>query len=95
MDRRTFVKAAISSPVAVSATSVNNILDRDISTNQGQSGIAIRFLGTGAADWNGKDERGEMRRLSSILIEKHIEQHQNTDNHQRDNADRGKKLKPD
>ena len=30
-----------------------------------------------------------------ILIKKHVEQHQNTDKHQRDNADRGKKLKPD
>ena len=35
-------------------------------------GIAVRFLGTGAADWNGKDERGEHRRLSSILIDGHI-----------------------
>lgn len=73
MDRRTFVKAAISSPLAVSAASVNNILlDKEVSEAQEQSGLNIRFLGTGVADWNGKDERGEMRRLSSILIEKHI-----------------------
>ena len=31
--------------------------------------IKIRFLGTGAADWNGKDERGELRRWSSILVD--------------------------
>ena len=30
-----------------------------------------------------------------ILIEKHVEQHKNTDKHQRDNADRSKKRKPD
>jgi len=30
--------------------------------------IKVRFLGTGAADWNGPDERGEHRRLSSVLI---------------------------
>lgn len=35
-------------------------------------GIAVRFLGTGAADWNGVDSRGEHRRLSSILMQGHI-----------------------
>ncbi len=35
-------------------------------------GIRVRFLGTGAADWNGRDERGELRRLSSILIDGHV-----------------------
>ena len=34
-----------------------------------QSGIKVRFLGTGAADWNGVDERGEHRRCSSILVD--------------------------
>lgn len=29
--------------------------------------LKVRFLGTGAADWNGRDERGELRRLSSAL----------------------------
>ena len=32
-------------------------------------GIKVRFLGTGAADWNGRDNRGELRRLSSILVD--------------------------
>ena len=32
----------------------------------------IRFLGTGAADWNGPDERGEYRRLTSLLVNEHI-----------------------
>ncbi len=29
----------------------------------------IRFLGTGAADWAGPDERGEYRRLTSTLLD--------------------------
>ena len=33
-------------------------------------GISVLFLGTGAADWNGKDSRGEHRRLSSILLDR-------------------------
>ena len=32
--------------------------------------ISVLFLGTGAADWNGKDSRGEHRRLSSILLDR-------------------------
>jgi len=31
--------------------------------------MKIRFLGTGAADWNGPDARGEHRRLTSTLID--------------------------
>ena len=31
--------------------------------------MVIRFLGTGAADWNGPDERGEYRRLTSTLFD--------------------------
>ncbi len=34
--------------------------------------LRVRFLGTGAADWNGVDERGEQRRLSSILLDNRI-----------------------
>lgn len=34
--------------------------------------LRIRFLGTGAADWNGPDERGEHRRLSSILVDNRV-----------------------
>ena len=35
-------------------------------------GLHVRFLGTGAADWKGRDERGELRRLSSILLDGHV-----------------------
>lgn len=31
--------------------------------------MKIQFLGTGAADWNGSDERGEFRRLTSTLLD--------------------------
>ena len=34
--------------------------------------LLVRFLGTGAADWNGVDERGELRRLSSVLLDNRI-----------------------
>ena len=30
--------------------------------------MKLHFLGTGAADWNGPDARGEYRRLTSTLI---------------------------
>ena len=30
--------------------------------------VSIRFLGTGAADWKGPDDRGEFRRRCSILV---------------------------
>ena len=35
-------------------------------------GLKVRFLGTGAADWDGRDERGELRRLSSVLVDDEI-----------------------
>ena len=31
--------------------------------------MLLHFLGTGAADWNGPDERGEYRRLTSTLMD--------------------------
>ena len=42
--------------------------DLDYKPSGGVPGpLKVRFLGTGAADWNGVDERGELRRLSSSL----------------------------
>lgn len=36
----------------------------------GDSGrLKIRFLGTGAADWNGRNKRGELRRWTSLLVD--------------------------
>ena len=37
-----------------------------------ESGLRVRFLGTGAADWKGPDDRGEHRRLSSVLLDNRI-----------------------
>lgn len=34
--------------------------------------LKVRFLGTGAADWEGRDERGEDRRNSSVLLENRV-----------------------
>ena len=34
--------------------------------------LAVMFLGTGAADWNGRDGRGELRRFSSALLDRRI-----------------------
>ena len=31
--------------------------------------MLLRFLGTGAADWNGPDENGEYRRFTSTLLD--------------------------
>lgn len=38
----------------------------------GKEDLLVRFLGTGAADWDGIDERGELRRFSGILIDNRI-----------------------
>lgn len=58
MNRREFI---------VGATSIGLVPEsfaKDI-----PAGLKIRFLGTGAADWEGKDERGEQRRWSSVLVD--------------------------
>ncbi|MBO7683856.1 MAG: MBL fold metallo-hydrolase [Kiritimatiellae bacterium] len=34
--------------------------------------LKVRFLGTGAADWRGRDKRGELRRLTSMLVDGRI-----------------------
>lgn len=71
MNRREFMKVAAASVLAATADGVNaKVFD----TPQGEAerGLAVRFLGTGAADWNGLDARGEHRRLSSLLLEREI-----------------------
>ena len=71
MKRRSFLKASIAVPLVT--ISPENVLGKEsndlMSDNEG---IIVRFLGTGAADWNGLDSRGELRRLSSILVDNHI-----------------------
>ena len=70
MNRKTFLKTTAASMLAVGAEGVHaNIFD---TANTSSMGLKVRFLGTGAADWNGRDERGELRRLSSILLDDKI-----------------------
>lgn len=84
MNRRDFMKVAAASVLAASTDGVNakvfghspaanaDTTKTNNTTSADDKGIAVRFLGTGAADWNGPDSRGEHRRLSSILIDRHI-----------------------
>ena len=70
MNRKTFLKTTAASMLAVGAEGVHaNIFDTATTT---PLGLKVRFLGTGAADWKGRDERGELRRLSSILLDDKI-----------------------
>ena len=67
MDRKSFLKLSAASIVAMHTEGVNaKIFD---TAAQNSDGLLVRFLGTGAADWNGIDSRGEHRRLSSILLD--------------------------
>lgn len=55
--------------------SVTGVSAAEYSSESGEAGkgdLLVRFLGTGAADWNGIDERGELRRLSSVLLDNRI-----------------------
>lgn len=77
MDRRDFLRL---SGAAVAAAGLGrgikaSALERtagNIDVPAEKDGLKVRFLGTGAADWNGRDERGELRRLTSVLIDGHI-----------------------
>lgn len=68
MRRRMFMKLAATSLLTVN----QNSLGKSQTNAKMEKGIGVRFLGTGAADWNGRDERGELRRLTSILVDRHI-----------------------
>jgi len=70
MDRRNFLKASSVSLMAMGADDVTaQIFNPSIEEDKQ---MRVRFLGTGAADWNGPDNRGEFRRLSSILVDQSI-----------------------
>ena len=87
MDRREFLNigtgAAIATGIAgvlpgcavaatVSSDKNNNTPLHLKDGEEDGSPLMMRFLGTGAADWNGRDERGELRRLSSVLLDSKI-----------------------
>ena len=71
MNRKTFLKTTAATLLA---TSVEGLQAKGFAaaTPPTAEGLQVRFLGTGAADWNGRDERGEHRRLSSILLDDKI-----------------------
>jgi len=73
MNRRNFIKmggaAVVASPFAGFEALASEKADTETTRELAVNGLKARFLGTGAADWNGVDERGEQRRLSSILLD--------------------------
>ena len=85
MNRRDFIKAgaaaaavgALTGPAVLKAAErkIGRKTGEEYSSETGEAGkgdLLVRFLGTGAADWDGVDERGERRRYSSILIDNRI-----------------------
>ena len=70
MDRRDFLKV---SSVSLMAMGADDVAAKMFEPSEEKAGeMVVRFLGTGAADWNGPDNRGEQRRLSSILVDKSV-----------------------
>lgn len=64
---------AATAVAAVGETGMQASSREDKNTSvQKESGLRVRFLGTGAADWKGPDDRGEHRRLSSVLLDNRI-----------------------
>ena len=70
MDRRDFLKVSSVSLMAMGADDVAAKMFEP--SQEKKEGMLVRFLGTGAADWNGPDNWGEQRRLSSILVDKTV-----------------------
>ena len=60
MTRRGFVGGTVAAVVATGLPALGET---------GPDSLKVRFLGTGAADWNGRDARGELRRLTSVLLD--------------------------
>lgn len=63
--------AAAAGAQQAAATSASDPVHIKLSEEAGTP-LKMRFLGTGAADWNGRDERGELRRLSSVLLDSKV-----------------------
>ena len=77
MDRRNFLRTmgTAAAVAAVSGTDLGAVTlgkDKKKKTAAVETGLRVRFLGTGAADWKGPDDRGEHRRLSSVLLDNRI-----------------------
>ena len=77
MDRRKFIGMAAAATAGMAAGPALGAIeptgavppDPSQRKKKQEPGLKVRFLGTGAADWNGPDERGEHRRLSSVLVD--------------------------
>lgn len=69
MDRRSFLRTGVAALAAAGMTDLRAFASDSV---QAESSLKVRFLGTGAADWKGRDERGELRRLSSVLLDSRI-----------------------
>lgn len=77
MDRRNFLRTmgTAAAVAAVSSTELGAVTlgkDKKKKAPAAETGLRVRFLGTGAADWKGPDDRGEYRRLSSVLLDNRI-----------------------
>lgn len=72
MNRKTFLKTTAATLLATSVEGLHTKSFAATTAAPANGGLQVRFLGTGAADWNGRDERGEHRRLSSILLDDKI-----------------------
>ncbi len=57
---------------SVLAASQKGLAKTVLDSTSATEGLSVRFLGTGAADWNGRDDRGELRRLSSVLLDRKV-----------------------
>ncbi len=67
MDRRNFLKWSASAFVAANLQSIHAQSYSHVPSTD--DGLRVRFLGTGAADWDGRDDRGELRRNASVLLD--------------------------
>ena len=72
MDRRDFLRTGASVLAAATVGGATALASGPLASEPAPDGLRVRFLGTGAADWNGRDERGELRRLTSVLLDGRI-----------------------
>lgn len=71
MDRRSFLKVSAASLAAIGVEGTAADMFARTPSSRPED-LSVLFLGTGAADWNGRDDRGEHRRYSSIMVDRSI-----------------------
>lgn len=72
MDRRKFLASSAAAVMAANMKVSGAEALTHLASMPNPNGLKVRFLGTGAADWKGRDERGELRRRSSVLLDDRI-----------------------